>query len=234
MELEKFIWKFVSKDKFKPAMCGVYMDPEEKAAVATDAHVMLVCHELYDPLKSDLIVYKDGSSLKNGTYTNIPADSKLTQHVRYPNWKPAIPREYRERESKKQQRSKYDTVYEEVFIDAWFKDRVLAATKLSNLPQFKGCQISVCVHRGRDYWVAPRFAKMMMSWGLKGWHLKHSSSPAINERSDGDLMMVMPMMPIYENDDFIAKDYGIKLPWTENEKDIVLKIVKDEFDLPIM
>lgn len=44
MELKNFIWKFVSKDKFKPAMCGVYMDPEEKAAVATDAHVMLVCH----------------------------------------------------------------------------------------------------------------------------------------------------------------------------------------------
>ena len=31
MELKNFIWKFVSKDKFKPAMCGVYMDPEEKA-----------------------------------------------------------------------------------------------------------------------------------------------------------------------------------------------------------
>ena len=74
----------------------------------------------------------------------------------------------------------------------------------------------------------------MMSWGMKGWHLKHSSSPAINERSNGDLMMVMPMIPIYDNDDFIAEDYGISLPWTDNEKDLVMKIVKDEFDLPII
>ena len=81
MELKNFIWKFVSKDKFKPAMCGVYMDPEEKAAVATDAHVMLVCHELYDQDKADMIVYKDGSALKNDTFIKAP-DGHHTIHVK--------------------------------------------------------------------------------------------------------------------------------------------------------
>lgn len=233
METKHFIWKFVSKDKSKPAMCGVYMDPEEKAAVATDAHVMLVCHELYDQDKADMIVYRDGSALKNDTYIKAP-DGHHTIHVKYPNWKPAIPRAYTERESIKRQKPRYDTPYEEVVIDAWFKDRVLAATKLHNTPQFKNSEVSVRFHTGKDFWVSPRFGKMILSWGLKGWYISHASRATINERNNGDLMLVMPILNISEFNDFVSKDYGISLPWTDNEKDLVMKIVKDEFDLPII
>lgn len=232
MELKKFIWKFVSKDKFKPAMCGVYMDPEEKAAVATDAQVMLVCHELYDPQKADMIVYKDGHAVKNGDYVLAP-DGKHRLEAKYPRWKSGIPRDWLMRNSLGKKNDRGFKAFEEVIVDAWFKDRVSAIIQLLKVHSLSH-HAEVLFHKGTDFWVNPRFAKMMISWGLKGWRLSHSTRPAINERSNGDFMLVMPMMHFYNSHDYFSNDYGICVYWsTDEEEELVKKVIKD-FDLPIV
>lgn len=233
MELKNFIWKFVSKDKFKPAMCGVYMDPEEKAAVATDAQVMLVCHELYDPQKADMIVYKDGHAIKNGDYVLAP-DGKHRLEAKYPRWKSGIPKDWWNRDTAKgKSGDNYFKPFEEVFVDAWFKDRVSVVSKLTKtvVPCLNA---KVLFHKRTEFWVQPRFARMMMSWGLKGWYISHCSRPAINKRSNGDFMLVMPMMRLYDSADYFANDYGVSVHWsTQEQVDFIKKVIED-FDLPIL
>ena len=123
MELDKFIWKFVDKYHMLPALHGVYMDPEEEAAVATDGHAMLVCHELYDKDKADMIVFKDGHCVKNGDFVTT-SDGRKKEKIEYPKWQTALPHEWRNRyKIKENDKYHYGFVYNDVKIDDWFKEK---------------------------------------------------------------------------------------------------------------
>ena len=233
MELDKFIWKFVDKYHMLPALHGVYMDPEEEAAVATDGHAMLVCHELYDKDKADMIVFKDGHCVKNGDFVTT-SDGRKKEKIEYPKWQTALPHEWRNRyKIKENDKYHYGFVYNDVKIDAWFKDRVSATVQLTKMKSLK-FNASVQVSKRHSFWVAPRLAKMMVSYGLDRWHIGHQSRPAINERNNGDIMLVMPMLPYWEFDTQTPIEYGIHVDWSnDDELNYINKVIKD-FDLPLL
>lgn len=221
MELKNFIWRFVDKDKLS-SLHGVYMDPEEKAAVASDACVMLVVHELYDPDKAGMVIFKDGTAVKSGTFIPGP-DGKNTVKIKYPNWKGAIPRDYKTRTDWNGYK------YKEVEFEAGFKERCHAATRLANTI-YPIDSVWVLVHKETDYWVNPRFGKMMLSWGTKGWYIRHGAQPTINVRENGDLMLVMPAIAVSSKIDDIRK-YGILCAWDDKLKDKTLAVLT-EFNVP--
>lgn len=83
------IWDWTLDDNARPTLGGVFHDIDEKVAVATNAHLLVVDSECYDEHKVDSVGYKfiDGKqSFKR------PID-KYGNFIdgRFPNWKAVIP-----------------------------------------------------------------------------------------------------------------------------------------------
>lgn len=221
--MQNFIWKFVSKDNAKPELKGVYMDPEEKVAVATNANVMLVSHELYDESKAGMIVYKDGTSIRSGS--RVKQSSGLYVTVRFPRWRSAIPQDFYYRGEPRKKNS--DGFYKEVLADAWLKDRIKAATRLNNTKGFSNVAVYFAAHT----WVDPHYAEMMMSWSKDGWCIKHNTRAIINQKDNGDLMLVMPVLTLLNYNE--PEKHGISVYYTDEQKDTVMSVIK-EFYLPVL
>lgn len=82
------IWDWTLDDKLRPILGGVLHDSDEKVAVATNAHLLVVDSECYDENKVDSVGYKlgDRQSFKR------PID-KYGNFIdgRFPNWNAVIP-----------------------------------------------------------------------------------------------------------------------------------------------
>ena len=63
------IWKFVSKETFRPVMAGVCYVPEKRAAVACDAHVLLISKPGYVERETYVEIRWGGKRLPAGVYT---------------------------------------------------------------------------------------------------------------------------------------------------------------------
>lgn len=81
------LYKFTSKDDTRPVMQCVYHDGEAGMAVASDATIMVVSRQAYDPAKAGTPVRKDG-----GIPVYEGESEKAGQPLRYPKWKEVVPK----------------------------------------------------------------------------------------------------------------------------------------------
>lgn len=84
------IWDWTVNDPYRPVMSGVFHDKENKVAVATDAHMLVVCKESFDESKVDVDGFYIGSGSKVITYRPIDKYGKFMDY-RFPNWQAVIP-----------------------------------------------------------------------------------------------------------------------------------------------
>lgn len=63
------IYDWVSKDNYRTQMCGVYHDAENKVAVATDTHALIVSKSDYVECEESHIVAKNGDEIR-GRYVD--------------------------------------------------------------------------------------------------------------------------------------------------------------------
>lgn len=70
------LYKFVSNEKIRPMMCGVFHDEATGYAVASDAQILVAWKGGYDAQHAGKVVYKDGSEATSG---------------KYPDWQKVLP-----------------------------------------------------------------------------------------------------------------------------------------------
>lgn len=81
------IWDWTLDDGLRPILGGVFHDRDEKVAVATNTHLLVVDSECYDESKTDSVGFDTG---KQKFYRPINKYGNFIDG-RFPNWKAVIP-----------------------------------------------------------------------------------------------------------------------------------------------
>ena len=75
----------IKKDTYRPALCGVFHDEEAQEAVVTDAQILVISRNHYDPEKAGQIIDKTGAPI-------LLKNKEGEQYTpKYPRWQSVIP-----------------------------------------------------------------------------------------------------------------------------------------------
>lgn len=170
--------EFLSEDKeFRPAMCCICMDNEEKVAVATNAHILFASKEYY---------VDKGREGESKTLVDEYGDV-VKEEMRYPNWIAVIPRE--DQTEPIELRSDLDEIIKLAQVEA----KELGLKKIG---------VKTNIRVADDLCIRLDFLKLMLKAGVDGWRQPKNKRGGIVKQWDGNTMLVMPVMPPDEGDEY--------------------------------
>lgn len=186
----------VGDDELRPAMMGIYYDPEEQQKVATNAHILVVIKD--KSIKSKKLV--DPNTGKEISKIKDPFTNKESE-ARYPNYMAVIPKDnaYKIHLTESQVNSLMD------------KLNGLARAKRFLMKNEDHLIVGKIAYQDIDLYVNPVFLLIVLSalkqYGATDIDLEFSSPNralmVVDSRKNGNKGLVMPVMFM---DDFISVD----------------------------
>ena len=194
------VWNFVGNDLLRPVMNNVHYNHEDKVAVASDGHKLLVSHKDYRPIHetNDVEITKDGKKTKEVREYTIYDKYDKGIVGRYPNYKGVIPHD---------ETLTHVTLASEEEITKRIADAKAEHKLLGRGRADKRIAISVM---GEDKYgvdftfrnlaVSMEYVNFMLSAGLDGWQIKFDNEEDykrvamfVKKFDNGDIILLMPI-----------------------------------------
>ena len=165
-------------EDFRPQLCAICMDNEEKTAVATNAHILFASKEYY---------VDKGREGESKTLVDEYGDV-VKEELRYPNWKAVIPREDQT---------------EPIVLRSDLKEIIKLAQVEAKELGLKKIDSKTHIRVADNICIRLDFLKLMLKAGVDGWRKpKKERSGGIVKQWDGNTMLVMPVMPSDAGDEY--------------------------------